>query len=353
MKQSRWAMSVWLLAIVLATLVLWLGCEQKGDISPTGAGQAILTYLDTVAIEPDVIGPGETAVIGARVLNEDNAPAQNEQVRFSVNRGALGGSRADTTVASDVLGWARTTYTAPAETGMVLLRTELLSMAQLLTQSIAVSSVDAREGILTVWAENDTLFADNGVSVTTVFARVRNENHNPIPGAVITFSTSVGSITYSAITDTLSGTARATLVSTTETGQAIVIARYGTTTDSTRVAFLTPAAAGLIEVTSGQPQLTAGSDSTVITARVFNTNNQPIVDNTVVTFATTRGSLSRLTARTANGVATTTLYASPTTGSATVSATTGGSVSGQMTVQVVAGPTASVTVTAAADTLYA
>ncbi|MFZ5434165.1 MAG: beta strand repeat-containing protein [Calditrichota bacterium] len=60
-----------------------------------------------------------------------------------------------------------------------------------------------------------------------------------------------------------------------------------------------------------------------------------------------------MTARTANGVATTTLYASPTTGSATVSATTGGSVSGQMTVQVVAGPTASVTVTAAADTLYA
>ncbi|MBU0507333.1 Ig-like domain-containing protein [bacterium] len=353
MKHSRWAMSVWLLAIVLAALVLWLGCEQKGDISPTGGGTSVLTYIDTVAIEPGIVAPGQTAAIGARILDEENAPAHNERVRFSVNRGVLGGSRADTTVNSDLLGWARTTFTAPPDSGPVQLRTELVGMGEIRTAVISVGAAEAREGDLTVWADQDTLFADNGISSTLVYARLRNENHNPIAGVLIFFSTTVGSITSPARTDSLTGTARATLVSTTETGQALVIARYGSSADSARIAFLQPASASLIEVSSSRPQISAGTDSATITARVFNDRGQPVVDNTVVSFSTTRGTLSLLTARTTGGVAITKLFASSGVGTATVAATTGGQISGQTSVQIVAGPSASVTVTAAADTLYA
>lgn len=353
MKHNRWAMSVWLLAFVLAALVLWLGCEQKGDISPTGAGQARLTYIDTVAIEPDWIAPGQTANIGARVLDENHEPAGNEQIRFSVTRGWLSGGQTDTTVSSDHLGWARATYTAPAETGNVQLRTELLDMGEIRFSLIAVSTASEQEGVLTVWADEDTLFADNGVSTTRVFARVRNEQHNPVGGALVFLSTTVGSITSPVQTDSLTGTAMATLVSTTETGNALIIARYGAISDSVRVMFLEPAAASAIEVTSSRPQLSAGADSAVVSARVFDTNGQPIADNTVVSFSTTRGALSRMTARTTGGVATTTLFASPTTGTATVTATTGGSVNGQISVLVVAGPAASVMLTSNSDTLFA
>ncbi|MDD5087193.1 MAG: invasin domain 3-containing protein, partial [bacterium] len=353
MKHSRWAMSVWLLAFVLAALVLWLGCEQKGDISPTGANQEKLTYLDTVAIEPDWIAPGQTANIGARVLDENNEPASNERIRFGVTRGWLNGGQADTTVSSDHLGWARATYTAPAETGHVQLRTELLDMGEILLSTIAVSTVEEQEGVLSVWADADTLFADNGVSTTHVYARVRNEQHNPVAGVAVYLSTTVGSITSPVITDSLTGTAAATLVSTTETGSALIVARFGSTSDSVRVMFLEPAAASVIEVTSSRPQLSAGADSALISARVFDSNEQPIVDNTIVSFATTRGTLSHMTARTTAGVATTTLYASPTTGLATVTATTGGTVNGQVSVSVIAGPAASVTLTSSSDTLLA
>jgi len=346
-------MSVWLLTFVLAALVLWLGCEQKGDISPTGAGQAKLTYIDTVAIEPDWIAPGQTANIGARVLDENHEPAGNERIRFSVTRGWLSGGQMDTTVSSDHLGWARATYTAPAETGNVQLRTELLDMGEIRLSLIAVSTASEQEGVLSVWADDDTLFADNGVSTTHVFARVRNEQHNPVGGALVFLSTTVGSITSPVVTDSLTGTATATLVSTTETGQALVIARYGSISDSARVMFLEPAAASVIEVTSSRPQLSAGTDSALVSARVLDTNGQPIVDNTIVSFSTTRGTLSRMTARTTGGVATTTLFASPTTGTATVSATTGGDVNGQVSVLVVAGPAASVTLTSSSDTLFA
>lgn len=353
MNQSRGTVSVWLLASILATLVLWLGCEQKGEISPTGTGRNALTFIDTVIVDPPLMGLGETANIHARVLDETNEPARNEPVRFSVNRGVLAGSRPDTTVNTDLAGWARTQFTAPNDSGTVLLRTELLSMAEQRTSTIRVSASGMLEGLLTLWTEADTLFADNGMSRSRIYARLRNESNNPIAGAPIYFSTTVGTISSPVLTDTLTGTATSTLVSTTETGLAVIIARHGNSSDTARVRFLTPAAAGSITVTSGRSLLTAGMDSTLITARVADERGFPVVDNTVIHFSTNRGVLSRATILTSGGIATTMLYASPTTGVATVQASAGGSVNGSVAVEIVAGPTASVTVLSSADTLDA
>jgi adhesin/invasin len=338
---------------VLATLVLWLGCEQKGDISPTGSNKRVLTFIDTVIVDPRIVGPGESAAVQARIMSEINEPAESENVRFSVTRGTLPGGRVDTTVLTDRLGWARTSVTAPADTGTILLRTDLLSMSEQWATNIRVSSAASEEGVLTVWSDADTLYADNGFSRTLVHARLRNEAHNPIPGVVISFSTNVGSVTQAGVTDSVEGTAHATLVSTTETGPATVVAYYGSARDTAQVLFLEPVAASLVEVTSSRPQITAGSDSSIITARVFGTNGLPVVDNTLVSFSTTQGTLRNLTARTVSGVATSVLYASPATGVATVTATTGGSVTGNTHVTFMPGPTAAITLSASADTLFA
>lgn len=352
MNQSRETVSVWLLALILATLMFWIGCEQKGEISPTGTGRNALTFIDTVIVDPPRVGVGETANIHARVLDETNEPARNEPVRFSVNRGVLGGSRPDTTVNTDLAGWARTQFTAPADSGNVLLRTELLSMAEQRTAIVRVGITGAEEGLLSLWTESDTLFADNGTSRSRIFARLRNESNNPIPGAAIHFSTTVGTIQSPVLTDTLTGTAISTLVSTTEAGLAVIIARYGLSIDTTRVRFLTPAAAGSITVTAGRTQLTAGVDSTVITARVADERGLPVVDNSVVFFSVSRGVLSRATTLTSSGIATTVLYAPSVSGTTLVQATTGG-VSGGVTVEVVPGSAATVTVLSSADTLEA
>lgn len=353
MKQSRWIKRMWLPACVLATLVLWLGCEQKGDISPTGSSKRVLTFIDTVIVDPLVVGPGETADIHARVLSEANEPAENENVHFSVTRGSLPNGRVDTTIPTDRLGWARTQVTAPADTGTILLRTELLSMSEQWATGIRVSTTAVEEGVLTLWSDSDTLYADNGVSRTQIHARLRNPNHNPVPGAVIFFSTNVGSVSQSGVTDSVQGIAHATLVSTTETGPATVTARYGSTTTTVTVVFLEPAAVGSIVVNASNTQITAGSDSAVISARVYDTNGLPIVDNTLVFFATTQGTLSSLTGRTTDGVARVTLYASPATGNATITATAGGIASGNVTVSFLPGPAAAITVASSEDTLFA
>jgi adhesin/invasin len=352
-KQSRWALNVWLPACALATLVLWLGCEQKGDISPTGATRHVLTFIDTVIVDPPVVVPGGTATLGARILNEANEPAVSENVKFSVSRGSLCGTRADTTVVSNAQGWARTTFTAPSDTGGVLVRTELLSMSEMRTATMQVSSTPSSEGMLTLHADRDSLVADNGASSTKVYARLRNENHNPIPGAVVYFTTSIGSITSPATTDSLTGTAMATLVSTTDVGQANITARYGTVVDSLHIVFTIPAPAGTITLTTTRPQLQAGTDSTVITARVFDTANLPVIDNTQVFFSTTAGTLSRLTARTQGGMVTTVLYAPPAAGEVRVTATTTGNVSNSIPILVMPGAAATIGMTASLDTLFA
>lgn len=353
MKKSRRALRVWLPAIALAAVMLWLGCEQKGDISPTGTNRQVLTFLDTVFVDPTVVSPSGSASVNALVLNESNEPAVNENVRFSVNRGVLGGNRADTTVQSDHTGWARATLTAPTDSGDILVRTELLSMSETRTNTVHVSAVPMGEGLLSLWVESDTLFADNGISQSHVYARLRNAAHNPIAGAQILFSTSIGSIASPVTTDSLSGTARTTLVSTTEIGVATVTAAHGSALDSLHVSFLQPAAASSIVVSVGRPTLSAGADSTTVTAYVFDADNRPISDNTVVFFTTTLGTLQNLTVRTSGGVALTLLHASPVTGTAIVTATTGGAIHGSASVLIVPGPSASIQMTSSADTLFA
>ena len=347
-------MRVWLPALTLATMVFWFGCEQKGDISPTGTSRNVLTFIDTVTIDPQILAPGGTATLEARILSEFNEPASGEDVRFTVSRGALAGARADTTIQSDSLGRARTTYTAPDDTGSVLVRTELLSMSELRTTTVLVSSTETPSGgLFSVWADFDTLLADNGISSTRIYARLRNVNHNPIGGATIYFSTTAGTISSPEVTDGVTGTATATLVSSTEVGTAVVIARYGTTTDTARVHFVAPAEAGQITLSASAPQIMAGTGTATITALVFDVSGLPVADNTLVFFATSRGTLTALTVHTIAGVATTTLLASPSTGQADITATTGNQVTGNTSVQIIPGPLAIIEVTAWADTLFA
>ena len=354
MKQSRWAFGAWLPALVLATVAFWIGCEQKGEMSPTSAGRRMLTLIDTLMVEPATVVPGGTAAIRARILNELNQPAVAEAVRFSVTRGLLAGaSRGDTTVLSDSLGWARADWTAPMDTGAVMLRGELLSMSEERAAVVHVRTTSGGEGLLTLWADTDTLFADNGTSATLVRARLSNSANNPIAGAAVYFSTTIGAITSPVLTDSLTGTAIATLTSTTDAGDAQIIAVAGTARDTTRVTFIAPAAASRIEVSALSPQLAAGTDSTQINAYVYDLNDRPIADNTVVFFNTTAGTLRQLSAHTRDGVAVTMLRAAPTVTAATVSATTGGGIVGTCTVQTVPGLAQAILLAAAEDTLFA
>ncbi|MBK8128633.1 MAG: Ig-like domain-containing protein [bacterium] len=200
--QRRLPFSFWLPMGTLLSVALWYGCEQKGDLSPVSSARDNLAFIDTIIIDPPVISPLGTAWIEARVVNEQQEPAAGEDVRFTATRGTFGEDGPDVTIPADNYGVARTLYTAPADTGNVSLHIELVSMQTAQSRSLPVQvGAGSQDGLLSVSADEDTLFADNGASTTQVRARVRNALNNPIGGAEVTFSTSRGVITSPSVTD--------------------------------------------------------------------------------------------------------------------------------------------------------
>jgi adhesin/invasin len=350
--RSRLPIVFWLPVGALLSVALWYGCEQKGDLSPVTSGQDVLTFIDTVIVDPPVLSPQGVAVLDAYIVNENSEPAPGEDVRFRVNRGTFASGTVDTTITTDNYGRARTNYTAPPDTGNVSFSAELLSMADVHSLLIPVRSQgQTLGGLLSVTVGEDTLFADNGASTTQVNATLRNEQNNPVTGASISFSTTAGLITSPAITNA-SGVATATLTSSSYVGQAIVRVTFNMIRDSVSVSFLAPSPAGHIDVTSSRAQITAGLDSAVVTANVFAENGLQIANNTMVVFSTTGGTLSNVSGRTVGGEVTTTLRAPNSTGEVTVTASTG-TVSSSINLEVTPGPVAFISVTAENDTLIA
>jgi len=351
--QRRLPFSFWLPMGTLLSVALWYGCEQKGDLSPVSSARDNLAFIDTIIIDPPVISPLGTAWVEARVVNEQSEPAAGEEVRFTATRGSFGENGPDVTIAADNYGIAKTLYTAPEDTGNVSLHIELVSMqtAQSRTLPVLVGA-GSQDGLLSVSADEDTLFADNGASATQIRARVRNALNNPIGGVEVTFSTSRGVITSPAVTDAQSGTAIATLTSTESVGRAMVIATYNDNSDTIFVEFLQPYAASAIDVNTSLSAMTAGSDTSVISARVIGEDGQTLRTNVVVTFSANAGSFSAQAVTTNEGVATTTYRAPVTSGPVTIVASTG-TVTGNADITVNPGALASLTLTTDADTLWA
>jgi adhesin/invasin len=194
---------------------------------------------------------------------------------------------------------------------------------------------------LTLTAAPDTLPVGN---LSTITATVTDSSNNPVPdGTVVSFTTSLGSISP-AFATTVNGVATATL-SSTVAGVATVTATVGSLSATAQVTFTpdVPANVALVAVPS---TLLVGNSST-LTATVTDQFGNVVADGTLVSFTTSLGNVSPVTATTVNGVATATL-SSTVAGVATVTATVGSlSATAQVTFVV---PT-SVTLVAAPSTL--
>jgi adhesin/invasin len=352
--RSRASIGLVLGIAMLVSLGLWLGCERKGDIVPSSTGPGELLYFDSVRVSRQSLAPSEQLEIDAHVLSEAGHNGVGVAVRFSANKGYFLGTDMDTTVSTDSDGWARATYVAPEDTGTVTLRAELISMEEQVTYPIYVTSTgQPLEGQLYLWVDADTLFADNGLSSVPVHARLRNSSNNPIGGAIISFSTTQGTIQSPITTDSATGVATTALYSGVTPGVARVRASYGAVRDSVDVVFVEPYPAASIVVNAMPQQITAGVDSSRIRAVVYDAQGQPVADNTLVIFTTDHGTLSYAQRRTVSGVVTTTLYAPPSTGVARVTANCGAGVNAYADVDITPGPLALILLVPESDSLYA
>jgi hypothetical protein len=195
-----------------------------------------------------------------------------------------------------------------------------------------------------------TAITADGSSTAVITATVTNVMDHPVDdGTSVAFTTTLGSISLSALTT--DGVATALLTSSTNLGTAVITVTAGSVSSNTSVQFV-PGAPDEVVVTASAGSIVADGVSTaVVTATVTDALDRPVADGTSVAFATTLGSISP-SALTTGGVATATLTSSASLGTADITATAGG-VPGGTSVQFVLGPPDEVVVTPSPGSIIA
>ena len=191
--------------------------------------------------------------------------------------------------------------------------------------TVNVTFTPARE-VLIITANPSTLIA-NGVSTSTITARLVDLDGKPVQGVAVRFSTSLGSI--KAVTDVTdaNGEATATLTAGVKAGVAIVTVRAATAEASIDVPILA-GAAQFIRLTTyvPQPPLYAdGFTQVKVIAEVTDANGNWVVPGTTVTFTQTdsAGNQAVQTALTDDKGQASVFFTSTVAGKAVVTATSG------------------------------
>jgi parallel beta-helix repeat protein len=181
---------------------------------------------------------------------------------------------------------------------------------------------------------------------STLTATATDQFGNPVAdGTTISFTTSLG--TLSSATATTSGGNASVTLNSTLPGVATVTATVGSLNATTLVTF-TAGAPFTLMLTAVPATLPVGNSST-LTATATDQFGNPVADGTTISFTTSLGSISPVTATTVGGVATATL-SSTVAGIATVTATVN-SLSATTQVTFTAGAPFTLTLTAVPATL--
>ena len=106
MKVKRLISTIFALTLILG---LWIGCGKKEGVNPVPKTTEV-ALIDTLYGAADTLQAGDTLIITARVVDEEDMPKQGEWVDFSTTYGTLNPPSA----VSDSLGEAWANLIAPA-----------------------------------------------------------------------------------------------------------------------------------------------------------------------------------------------------------------------------------------------
>ncbi len=203
--------------------------------------------------------------------------------------------------------------------------------------------LSAERYITRIAASPDTIYADNGITFSTISVTVKNGEDFAVPGQIVLFRTSLGRILTSVPTDS-TGIARATFWDEGTIGVAeiwAVVRNYSTeVADSllfeaqesinVTIAGVPPISQLTLEMPSSlNPQPLIVMQGITVRARAKNILGNDVPDNTLITFSTTRGYFAdsegnplgdSIVVQTVNGRATTTYNAGPIAGAGTITA---------------------------------
>jgi adhesin/invasin len=282
-----------------------------------------------LSAQPSELAPGTSTSLTAIVTDANgNLVADGESIRFSFTTaaGAVGGNFSgapivNRTTANGVIILSYTAGTVAGIESIVATSTNGTTRTLPLTLSINASSISS----LALTSSAATIPA-NGTSTVTLTATARNSSGLGVPGAVVTFSTSTGTLIGStSVTTNANGVATATLKSGTSILTATANASVNGYTANVNVGFT--AGSATVIGSSAAPSSVRPGGTSIITVAVLDGNGNPVSGEQVAFTLPTKNSgitasLSAANATTnASGLATVTYTAGNGNGSDTARAT--------------------------------
>jgi hypothetical protein len=255
--------------------------QDIGDAFVTFRGITVEMSVDRTTLVAD----GEDSTFVRTLVKETTSQITVPQVIVSYGTSLGSISNTDST---DATGLSVATLFAGVEPGVATITGTVFDA---LSDTLIVSFTPLRLELL---GSNPPTLPSDGSSQAAVTAILLNASNNPVAGKEITFSTSAGVITGSRRTGD-DGKATATLTSSPQPDTAVVIAAFGTLRDTTRVPVTSLAeqipSSILIRNTSQKIQVaqTGGSETTTISAEIFNEQGDKIQSGFDVTFRIRQG----------------------------------------------------------------
>lgn len=319
--RSRWALLAATLSL-LAGIVVWAGCSDKGSVNPFNPGDVPLNFIGSMTASPGRVNAGDQeALVTVFVIDENGTPVSGIEVAFVTDMGSV-----DEMVVTDEEGYARATFTSGVTEGSAHVTASLGTYEKEVV--IQIGTQGGEGGLI---AAASSIIAD-GTSTTTLTAQILDNLGQPRSGLPVFFESSSGFITPTAFTDN-DGTAEATLrsVASGVDVEAFVTAKIADPLNAGQFvdvgdAFTTFRGIS-IDVNIDRTMLVAdGEDKTFVRTIVKETTSQVTVPEVIVSYGTTRGSISNTAMTDATGLSVATLFAGVDPGNATITATLFGAI---------------------------
>lgn len=316
------------------------------------AGQAAKVLVSAV---PDTVNPNDTVNLSAIVMDANDNRLSNVRVRFILRKAGISDILDTAEVVSNDQGVATSSLIAAYGEGDFEITAET-NNGKSGTATFTVSAAAIVVRSVSIEAGTQSMPAD-GTTQTVIRATVFDKNNNPIPGALVTFTTTIGTLSASSdLTDT-SGIASVMLTSATKAGTATITADCHGVKATVPIQFVGGQGKN-ISVQIIPASIKPGNSATVI-ATLTDANGNPLGGmqlDFVISQNNTGGNVSPVSQSTSdNGQAIVVYTAGATEGTDQIKATlhSDETVYSLATINVVAGPTGSITVTAGTDSMIA
>ncbi|MFC1608346.1 Ig-like domain-containing protein, partial [Candidatus Latescibacterota bacterium] len=223
-----------LLVIVAVLGILFiLSCEQT--TGPDGDVTVVTNKLILYTSRSSMTANKGSAQIFAKVYSDDDTTmgVQGVKVQFSADNAA---TLSAVTSVTDSSGVADAMVYAGANTGTVKITAAIQNFSNAAFLTVTSDTLKVDTSLDMKVNSNPSVLSANGTDLSKIEAQLFDTENNPIEGETITFTTTLGIIKESAVTDEW-GVASVNLKSAISNGIAIVTARYGDVIKSTTVEF--------------------------------------------------------------------------------------------------------------------